>query len=124
VEGSVKEQVTATATPGIDCPDPGRGGTNAYEVARAGGTHSGYLRQAETFTDTSLARALRSFERQVTYHAGKIANPAGQPLDAPWNMMDSDKQRQVLTDWCGDLKRNRELADIILGLLRERGINP
>jgi len=124
VEGVVEEQVTATATPGIDCPDPGRGGTNAYEVARAGGTHSGYLRQAEGFSDINLHRALRSYELQVAYHAGKIANPSGQLLDTPWDIMDSDEQRRVLTDWCTDLGRNRELADVILGILRERGISP
>ena len=122
--GVVEEQVTATATPGIDCPDPGRGGTNAYEVARAGGTHSGYLRQAEGFSDINLHRALRSYELQVAYHAGKIANPSGQLLDTPWDIMDSDEQRRVLTDWCTDLGRNRELADVILGILRERGISP
>lgn len=123
-EGQAEAQVTPTATPFIDCSDPGRGGTNAYEIAKAGGAHSGYLRQAEGYPDTSLLGALRSYELQVTLHDGKIANPAAQALDTPWDSMDSDEQRRVLTDWCGDLRRNRELADVILGLLHERGINP
>ena len=111
-------------TPEIDCPDPGRGNSDAYEIAKSGGTHTGYLRQAEGFADSSLHSALTSFEEQVSIHADRIANPAEQKLRKPWDEMESDEQQRVLTDWCGDLKRNRQLADVIYGVMKERGIDP
>lgn len=124
VEGSVKEQVTATATPGIDCPDPGRGGTSAYEAAKAGGRHAPYLQQARGWPDASLARAFRSFEATVADHVDKIQDPSAQNLRTPWDQMDHREQEGLLKQWCTDLVRNREQADVILGVMKERGLSP
>lgn len=123
VEGVVEEQLTATATPSTDCPDPGRGGTNDYEVARAGGTHRGYLDQARGYPDSSLRSALRSYELQVAEHVRKMEDPSAH-TDRPWENIDPREQQGVLRKWCGDMTRNRELADVTLGVMRERGIAP
>ena len=124
VEGSAEEQLRPTATPSIDCPDPGRGGTDAYEEAKSGGRHSPYLEQARGWSDSSLRSALRSYEANVFEHLGKLGNPAEQDLRTPWDKMDPREQQGLLKQWCTDVVRNRELADVILGIMRERGLLP
>ena len=129
-EGAIEGKATATSdpkmtpTPYIDCPDPGRGGTDAYEIAKAGGKHSGYLNQARNWATESLLSALGSYEANVLDHARKISDPSGQTLDTPWGEMDSRQQQGLLNRWCTDLTRNRELADVMYGILRERGVQP
>lgn len=127
-QGGILQKSTATPnpspTPKFSCTDPGRDGTNAYEAAKAGGRHAGYYDQARRYADESLRSALQSYELQVANHIAKIAEPSSQQLETPWEEMSPHEQRRVLDKWCGDLIRNRELADIVLGLMRERGIHP
>jgi hypothetical protein len=128
-EGSLLQKSTATPnptpTPMFSCTDPGRNGTNAYENAKAGGRHSNYYRQAITWAAKSLFSALDRHEQNVAEHLAKIADPLNASgLRKPWHTMDPREQAGILEDWCDDMRRNREQADVIYGVLRERGELP
>jgi RHS repeat-associated protein len=53
------------------------GRQSAFEIAKAGGKHSGFLRNYANKTRAEIERAIKSLERQMAIHRDKIANPAG-----------------------------------------------
>jgi hypothetical protein len=80
---------------------------NAYEMARAGGRHAGLL---------------RSYERQVDLHRQKLRN--SEQFVTDWAMKSARIQEGLLRHWRQDLARNQELAEVMRGILRDRGIQP
>jgi hypothetical protein len=94
----------------------------AYEIAQAGGRHAGLLRQYLTKPDNEIMRALRSYERQVALHADKLSNPTKYVQN--WASLDARAQQGLLNHWQQDLRRNQELADIMRGILQDRGVLP
>ena len=92
---------------------------NAYEVARAGGRHSGLLRVYQEKSTSELQRAVRSYERQVELHRQKIEHPEQFVQD--WDQKSPRVQSGLRRHWQEDRVRNQELADVMRGLLRERG---
>ena len=93
---------------------------NAYAIARAGGRHAGLLQTYERKSTAEIQRALRSYERQVELHRQKIYSPEQFVQD--WGTLRSHIQSGLLRHWQEDMVRNQELAEIMRGLLRERGI--
>jgi hypothetical protein len=93
---------------------------NAYAIARAGGRHAGLLRIYERKSVAEIQRALRSYERQVELHRQKIHSPEQFVQD--WSTLRSHVQSGLLRHWQEDVVRNQELAEIMRGLLRERGV--
>ena len=93
---------------------------NAYATARAGGRHAGLLRTYERKSTAEIQRALRSYERQVELHRQKLHSPEQFVQD--WGTLRSHVQSGLLRHWQEDMVRNEELAEIMRGLLRERGI--
>ena len=93
---------------------------NAYAIARAEGRHAGLLRTYERKSATEIQRALRSYERQVELHQQKILSP--EQFVEDWGTLCSHVQSGLLRHWQEDLIRNQELAEIMRGLLRERGV--
>jgi hypothetical protein len=94
----------------------------AYEIAQAGGRHAGLLRRYLTKPDNEIMRALRSYERQVALHADKLSNPTKYVQN--WASLDVREQQGLLNHWQQDLRRNQELADIMRGILQDRGVLP
>ena len=93
---------------------------NAYAIARAGGRHAGLLQTYERKSTAEIQRALRSYERQVALHRQKIHSP--EQFVEDWGTLGSHVQSGLLRHWQEDLVRNQELAEIMRGLLRERGV--
>ena len=93
---------------------------NAYAIARAGGRHAGLLRTYARKSTAKIQRALRSYERQVELHRQKIHSP--EQFVEDWGTLRSHVQNGLLRHWQEDVVRNQELAEIMRGLLRERGI--
>ena len=93
---------------------------NAYTIARTGGRHAGLLRTYERKSTAEIQRALRSYERQVELHRQKIHSPDQFVQD--WGTLRSHVQSGLLRHWQEDVVRNQELAEIMRGLLRARGI--
>lgn len=90
---------------------------NAYDVARAGGTHSGMLTTYAGRPVAHIERAVRGYERQVTQHLQKLNAP--ENFVRNWASLGPRAQQTVLQDWEKHLVRNRELAAIMRKLVAE-----
>ena len=99
---------------------PDRDTEKSDAIARAGGRHAGLLRVYQEKSAAEIQRALRSYERQVELHRQKIHSPEQFVQD--WGTQHAHAQRGLLRHWQEDMVRNQELAEIMRGLLRERGI--
>ncbi len=95
---------------------------SAYEVARTGGRHAGLLRTYQRKSTPEIQRALRSYERQVDLHRQKVSGPGKFVKD--WAKKSLHTQQGLLRHWQEDLARNQELADVMRGILQERGTQP
>ena len=95
-----------------------------FEKAKSGGSHSGTYKQYKDKPEKQLRKALGSYEDNVAEHAEKLADPRNAGTDTPWEDMDPREQQGLLDKWARDLVRNRELAEIMRGILKERGLEP
>jgi len=95
---------------------------SAYEIAKAGGRHAGLLRTYWRKSVTEIQRALRSYEKQVALHQQKVSS--SENFVKNWGKKSSRTQQGLLQHWQEDLIRNRELAEVMQGILQERGIQP
>jgi hypothetical protein len=93
---------------------------NAYAIARAGGRHAGLLRIYKRKSAAEIQRALRSYERQVELHRQKMLSP--EQFVEDWGTLRFHVQSGLLRHWQEDMVRNQELAEIMRGLLRARGV--
>ena len=66
-----------------------------------------------------MEKALRGYEKQVQEHIDKIASPA--KYAERWKTMIEAEQNGLLRKWANDQTRNQELADVMKGILQERG---
>jgi hypothetical protein len=95
------------------------GGRNeAFERARAGGAHSGTLRNYEGRSTAEIRKAIQSYERQVALHKQKLADPSRYAED--WDHMTPEGRAGLLKHWQEDIQRNQDLADVLRGLLETR----
>jgi hypothetical protein len=67
-----------------------------------------------------IRRALRSYDRQVALHQQKIRRPEQYVED--WESKHPRMQRGLLRHWQEDMVRNQELAEVMRGILCERGV--
>lgn len=93
---------------------------NAYEIARVGGRHAGLLRTYQGKSTAEIQRAVRSYERQAELHQQKMRSP--EQCVEGWGINHPRVQRGLLRHWQEDMVRNQELAEVMRGLLRERGV--
>ena len=83
---------------------------NAFEVAKAGGKHAGYLKQYVSLPDHLVEKAMRGFEKQIAAHNSWIANPF---LKLPPNYPAMAIERLVAKKWPADIARLEEQRDIV-----------
>jgi len=95
---------------------------NAYELAKAGGRHAGLLRIYQGKGGGEIERALRSYAGQVERHRQKLSNPEQFVRD--WASRSAHMQEGLLRHWREDLARNQQLAEVMRGILLERGTQP
>jgi|GEM_PF-2281757 len=96
------------------------GDSDAYNTAKNGGRHSGTLSNYQEKSTAELQRAEKSYLRQVELHQQKLRDP-GQFVEN-WDNMRPQERSSLLKHWGEDVKRNQELADIMRGMLKERGL--
>lgn len=97
-----------------------QGGSDAYTTAKNGGAHSGTFKNYAGRSTAEIQKAERSHLRQVELHRRKIQNPS--QFAEEWGQMSPRDRIGLLKKWQRDISRNRELADIMRGLLKERGL--
>lgn len=91
--------------------------SNAYETAKAGGPHHGWMEKQHKLPTAKLLKSIRSLERQIAQHQQWIANPYLKiPADTPID----EANYYVTTKWPGDITGQRQQIDIIQGVLHER----
>lgn len=107
--GDILTSATATLT--------GATVSDAYEVAKAGGKHAGFLKQYSSLPDHLLEKAARGFEKQIAAHNRWIENPFLKlPPDYPLR----EVKRLVTQKWPSDIARLEEQKTIALKMLKER----
>lgn len=94
----------------------------AYQIAKVGGAHAGTLKNYVNRSDREIRKALRGHEKQVSLHQQKIANP--RQFIADWDSLPERERAGLLLKWQQDLQRHQVLADIMRGILMERGCEP
>lgn len=94
--------------------------SDAYEVAKAGGPHHGWMEKQRKLPAAKLLKSIRSLERQIARHQRWIDDPYSKiPVDTPTD----EAKYYVTTKWPGDIARQRQHIDIIRGVLHERNID-
>jgi hypothetical protein len=89
-----------------------------YEIAKAGGKHSGHLRNYATRTAAELQKAIRGYRKVIDLHRKWIANPR---LKVPnWDQLSAKEKCDLIAKWKSDIARNEELMRVIEGLLKHR----
>ena len=90
----------------------------AFELARAGGKHSGLLKVMMNAELKSIEKSIASFEKNVVEHADKLSNPAKYVEKR--SSLSTQEQRGLLQKWQKDLQRTQELGDVMRGLYEQR----
>jgi hypothetical protein len=100
--------------------DAGRSAANsAYQVAKEGGKHAGFLGNYAGKSVNELEKGMLSIERQIAEHQDKIANP--EKYIPNFIQLDPRQQKALLTKkWPSDIQRLSEQLDILRGLRNDR----
>ena len=94
--------------------------SNAYEVAKAGGKNFKWYKLQQALPAPMLERAIGSFRALIAEHEALIQNPLQQYPD--FYQLDPRRQRNLIEHhWPADIRRHRELIEILNGVLKERG---
>lgn len=91
--------------------------SNAYEAAKAGGPHHGWMEKQRKLPTAKLLKSIRSLERQIAQHQQWIDDPYSK---IPVDTLIDEANYYVTTKWPGDIARQRQQIDIIRGVLHER----
>ena len=90
-------------------------GPRLLQAAREGGRHAGTVRNYSSRSASEIAKAIRSYRRQVQIHADKLRNPRRYVEN--WDRLRPSHRRSLLRRWVSDATRNAELAEILEALL-------
>ena len=91
--------------------------TTAYEIAKGGGKHSGYLDEYRGKPDHLVARAIRSLQKQIALHQKWIQNPY---LKINSNESTARLNALVNKKWPSDIRRLAAQIEVLKGILEER----
>ncbi|MBF0318017.1 MAG: hypothetical protein HQL04_07555 [Nitrospirae bacterium] len=85
---------------------------NAYETAKAGGKHYGFLQNYQERPIEELQRGVSSIKKQIADHYAKIKNP--QEHIKNFEHLDQRRQKYLLeSKWSSDIKRLNEQLEIL-----------
>lgn len=93
--------------------------SNAYKIAEAGGTHSGFLKNYLGRSSGELRRAMNTFEngkRGIKVHIDKMQNPSKYVPD--WQTLSTSHQQNLLSGWQTEIIHGRQKISILNTLLK------
>jgi hypothetical protein len=90
---------------------------SAYDIAKSGGRHEGFLKDHSTKTDNQIHRSIRSLRQQIATHQDKIANP--QNWVAP-GLSPQQLNGLVNSYWPKEIANFTQQIEILQGILAER----
>ena len=91
---------------------------SAYEIAKAGGKHSGWYRRQRELSEEQLSKGIRSFENQIARHEKWITDPTSKIVD--YHSYDPRRREALIKGWKQDIERHRDSIEILRGILKER----
>jgi len=92
---------------------------SAYQTAKEGGKHAGFLRNYAGRSSDEISKGISSIEREIAEHRDKIANP--EKYIPSFGQLDPRQQAALINKkWPSDVQRQSEQLDILKGLLNER----
>jgi hypothetical protein len=110
---------TAVAATAMSPPRGTEQATTALETAKAGGKHTGFLKNYRNKPTEELQRGIASLKKQIDLHRDKIAHPEKHIPD--WPSHDPRRREALLKrKWPEDIQRQAEQLEILEGLLKER----
>lgn len=93
----------------------------AFDIARNGGAHAGWMKTQSTLPTPMLERGIRTLERRQAEHRAWIADPTTKMQN--WDQLRPSHQAALVSGWKDDIERQGEHADILRGLIAERQKN-
>jgi hypothetical protein len=92
---------------------------SAFEIAREGGRHAGFLRNYAGKPPAEVRKGIRGLEKQIAEHEAKIADP--EKAISGFRKLDPRQQRALIEKkWPSDIQRQREQLEILQGILGGR----
>ncbi len=91
---------------------------SAYQIAREGGKHAGFLKNYADRPIGQIEKGIRSLDGRVQQHLAKLANPA--QYAESWGSMDERARNGLLGHWAEDIVRLQEEAAVLRGLVEEK----
>ncbi|MCK7493265.1 MAG: hypothetical protein MZW92_18880 [Comamonadaceae bacterium] len=88
--------------------------SEVYEIAKAGGKHSGLIRRFKDDTDYAIRKSVQSLRRQVELHAAYIADPF---LKVDRSIGELAMKRLVELKWPKEIARLKEEVEVLESLL-------
>lgn len=106
-----------TAAKSIDrISDTGQAAKSAFEIAKAGGKHAGFLKNYVGRTPAEIQKGIASIEKQIAEHRSWISNP--QSKIPNFGSLDPRQQAALINSkWPSDIARQQEQLDVLRGLL-------
>jgi RHS repeat-associated protein len=92
---------------------------SAFEIAKEGGKHAGFLKNNLTRSTEELQKGINSIEKVIAEHQSKIANPSKYIEN--WSKLDPRQQQSLINKkWPSDIQRQGEQRDILKNILKNR----
>ncbi|WPD21070.1 MAG: RHS repeat-associated core domain-containing protein [Candidatus Electrothrix scaldis] len=92
---------------------------NAYDLAKSGGKHSGFLNNYLKVSSDSIRKGISSLEEEIYEHKDKIKNP--KKYIEKWDELDARQREHLINSkWPSDIKRQSEQIEILEGILKRR----
>ncbi len=87
--------------------------SDAYEIAKGGGKHHGFLAQLSGYGDRQRSKAAGSFQEQVDLHLDKIAHP--EKYVDNWAGLREAHRTSILREWRKEVLDRQEQIEILKG---------
>jgi hypothetical protein len=93
--------------------------TSAFRMANSGGKHALFLKNSLNYTRKQLQKGILSFDKQISLHQNKIANP--NKYIEGWDQLDPRQQIALINKkWPSDIERLTEQRDILHDVLQAK----
>lgn len=95
-----------------------KGGKSAFDIAKAGGKHSGFLKNYTGRSADEINKAINTLQtgkRGINTHLDKIANPSKYVPN--WNALRPSHQQSLINGWQKEITNGIEQIQILRGLL-------
>jgi hypothetical protein len=116
--GGAASKAAEKAKKAIDAVAP-----TAYEIAKAGGRHAGFLHQFSAKSLREIDKSIRSFETNIAKHLDYIADPLKKVSKDVWDRMDPRQQQGLIEHWNKEIQDWQQQIEILRRIRQERGGN-